>query len=203
MSSSRFPGKVLAPLHGRPILHHVIAAARAVAAVVDVRHIAVATSTQPSDDPLAAYASVLGVTVVRGPLDHVLERFRQCARLFGTEWIVRLSADSPLVDPFVIEHVMQARLERAYDVVTTVFPRTFPKGQNVEAIRTSALLALRDTELTDDDREHVTAFFYRHPDRFLIRNIESNGPAPGDRSVAVDTLDDLRRLERLAPRATA
>jgi spore coat polysaccharide biosynthesis protein SpsF len=200
MSSSRFPGKVLAPLHGRPILHHVIAAARAVAGV---RHVAVATSTQPSDDPLAAYASVLGVTVVRGPLDDVLERFRQCARLFGTEWIVRLSADSPLVDPFVIEHVMQARLEHAYDVVTTVFPRTFPKGQNVEAIRTSALLALRDTELTDDDREHVTAFFYRHPDRFLIRNIESNEPAPGDRSVAVDTLDDLRRLERLAPGATA
>jgi spore coat polysaccharide biosynthesis protein SpsF len=200
MNSSRFPGKVLAPLHGRPILHHVIAAARAVA---DVRHVAVATSTQPSDDPLAAYASVLGVTVVRGPLDDVLERFRQCARLFGTEWIVRLSADSPLVDPCVIERVMQARLEHACDIVTTVFPRTFPRGQNVEAIRASALLALRDAELTDDDREHVTAFFYRHPDRFQIRNIESDEPAPEDRSVAVDTLDDLRRLERLAPRATA
>ena len=98
---------------------------------------------------------------------------------------------------------MQARLERAYDVVTTVFPRTFPKGQNVEAIRTSALLALRDAELTDDDREHVTAFFYRHPDRFLIRNVESGDPSPGDRSVAVDTLEDLRRLEQLAPRPTA
>jgi spore coat polysaccharide biosynthesis protein SpsF len=206
MSSSRFPGKVLAPLHGRPILYHVIAAARSVPAVVarnEVQHVAVATSTEPSDDPLAAYANMLGVAVVRGPLDDVLERFRECARLFGTEWLVRLSADSPLVDPLIIERVLQARREQVYDLVTTVFPRTFPKGQNVEAIRTSALLSLPDAELTDEDREHVTTFFYRHPDRFLIRNIESNQLPPEEGSVAVDTLDDLRRLERLAPRTTA
>jgi spore coat polysaccharide biosynthesis protein SpsF len=200
MTSSRFPGKVLAPFHGQPIVHHVITAARSVA---DVRYLAIATSIEPSDDPLAAYASMLGVSVVRGPLDDVLERFRQCARLFDTEWIVRLSADSPLVDPFVIERVLDARRENAYDLVTTVFPRTFPRGQNVEAIRRSALLSLPDAELTVEDREHVTAFFYRHPDRFLIRNVESNEPLPGDRSVAVDTLDDLRRLEQLAPRPTA
>ena len=194
MSSSRFPGKVLASLHGQPILQHVVAAARS---VVDIRNIVVATSVDPSDDPVSAYAKMLGVAVVRGPLEDVLERFRECARQVGTEWIGRLNADSPLLDPLIIARVLEARLEDAYDLVTTVFPRTFPKGQNVELIRVSTLMSLGDDELTAGDREHVTAFFYRHPERFLIRNVESGSPALAGDSVAVDTIDDLRRLEQL------
>jgi spore coat polysaccharide biosynthesis protein SpsF (cytidylyltransferase family) len=58
-------------------------------------------------------------------------------------------------------------------------------------------MSLGDDELTAGDREHVTAFFYRHPERFLIRNVESSSPALAGDSVAVDTIDDLRRLEQL------
>ena len=191
------PGKVLAPLRGRPILAHVVAA---VAAVVKVDDIIVATSIEPSDDPVAAYAGVLGVGVVRGPLDDVLERFRLCVRREKREWIGRVNADSPLLDPLIVAEVIAARNGGGpCDLITTVFPRTFPRGQNVELIRSAALLALPDGELTTADREHVTAFFYRHADRFKIHNIESPMPNAADTSLAVDTLDDLRRLEQGAP----
>ena len=196
MSSARFPGTVLASLHGTPILAHVL---NRLALAVPLGNILVATSDQPSDDPVAAYAPTLGVEVVRGPLDDVLERFRMCARLRPRQWIGRVNADSPLLDAAVVRRVLEARSGEPADLVTTVFPRTFPVGQNVELIRTDALLRLRDDELTSEDREHVTRFFYRHPDRFSIRNIESGQPTrPGD-SLAVDTLDDLRRLEKLLP----
>jgi spore coat polysaccharide biosynthesis protein SpsF len=195
MSSSRFPGKVLASLNGTPILAHVL---NRLALATPLTEVLVATSDRRSDDPVAAYAPTLGVEVVRGPLDDVLERFRVCARLRRREWIGRVNADSPLLDAAVVRRVLEARAGEPVDLVTTVFPRTFPIGHNVELIRTDALMRLRDDELTPEDREHVTRFFYRHPDRFSIRNIES-GEEPGSgESLAVDTLDDLRRLEKLS-----
>jgi spore coat polysaccharide biosynthesis protein SpsF len=200
MTSARFPGKVLAPLHGIPILAHVI---NQVAATTPRESIFVATSDQSSDDPVAAYAPTLRVGVVRGPLADVLERFRMCARLRPVEWIGRISADSPLLEPGVVRRVLDARVGESADLITTVFPRTFPAGQNVELIRAGSLMRLPDGELTADDREHVTAFFYRHPRRFSIRNVESTQPSGSAASLAVDTLDDLRRLEKLSPVRTA
>src|SRR4051795_7145095 len=123
MSSARFPGKVLASLHGTPILAHVLQRVALAAPLADVL---VATSDQRSDDPVAAYAPTLGVDVVRGPLDDVLERFRMCARQRGVAWIGRGSADSTMLDPAVLGRVLEARHDDTADIVTTVFPRTFP-----------------------------------------------------------------------------
>jgi spore coat polysaccharide biosynthesis protein SpsF len=193
MSSSRFPGKVLAPLRGEPVLRHVVRTAQT---VEGARGIVVATSTEPSDDPVAVYAASLGVSVVRGPLDDVLERFRSCARLYPADWLMRINGDSPMLPAGILARVLAARDGGRWDLVTTVFPRTFAPGQNVELIRTSTLLALADGRLTPADREHVTAFFYRNADEFLIRNVECDS-AERASSYAVDTLDDLRRLDQL------
>ena len=195
MSSARFPGKVLASLNGIPILARVV---NQLAEAVSRHDIVVATSDQPSDDPIAAYAPTLGVDCFRGPLDDVLERFRACARTRGREWVGRVSADSPLLDADVVRRVLDARATGRADLITTAFPRTFPAGQNVELIRADSLLRLPDEELTAEDREHVTAFFYRHAARFVIHNIESRGPVVPGESLAVDTLEDLRRLEKLS-----
>jgi spore coat polysaccharide biosynthesis protein SpsF len=84
------------------------------------------------------------------------------------------------------------------DVVTTIFPRTFPSGQNTELIRTEALRAIDMTALTDHDREHVTPCFYRHPERFGIVNVSSGSPSLAALSFAVDSPEDLHRLEASA-----
>ena len=156
-----------------------------------------ATSDQASDDPLAAYAATLGVSVFRGTLDDVLGRFQACATKHPSDWILRVCADSPLLDPAVIQLLLAAPRDD-FDVVTTTSPRTFPKGQNVELIRSSALLALPDAELTPDDREHVTPFFYRHPERYRVLNVQSDDPGLAQASLVVDTLEDLQRLEALS-----
>jgi len=191
MSSQRFPGKVLAPFRGEPVLAHVV---RAVSAVIERDRIVILTSDIPADDPLAAYIDTLGVQCFRGPHHDVFERFRLCAVQQPAEWVLRISADSPLLDPAILRRVVDAAAPE-WDLVTTIWPRTFPKGQNAELIRTTALLGVPRHELTDNDREHVTAFFYRASDRFRIRSIESGDPRLADRNLAVDTVDDLRRLE--------
>ncbi len=196
MSSRRFPGKVLAPFRGRPLISHVVnAVTRALPSAMAV----VVTSTEASDDPLATYARSLGVPVFRGPLVDVFQRFRDGLQLFPCEWLMRVSGDSPLLDPRILRAVVDrvSSPTPSIDLVTTTFPRSFPNGQNAELMRTDTLRSIDQDALTDHDREHVTPYFYRNPDRFGILNVSSGSPSLAGMSLAVDSPDDLARLEAL------
>jgi spore coat polysaccharide biosynthesis protein SpsF len=192
MSSRRFPGKVLAPFRGRPIIWHVLD--RVARALPEVPRVVV-TSTDPSDDPLAAYLASIEVACFRGPLDDVFERFRLAARDRGAKWLLRICADSPLLDAHVLTAVVGA-FDPALDLVTTTAPRTFPKGHNAELINAQTFAAIAASELDDEDREHVTRFLHRNRERFRVKNVESGDPALAQQELAVDTIEDLHRLER-------
>jgi spore coat polysaccharide biosynthesis protein SpsF len=189
MSSRRFPGKVLAPFRGEPIVVHVV---RAAGAAVGDANVVVVTSDEPSDDPLAAYLGSIGVACFRGPLDDVAERFRLCARAHPCDWVLRLSADSPLLDPDELAAVVRAAGE-GIDVASTAISEGDTHGRNAELVRTSALLELDPAELSDHDREHVTPFFYAHPERFRLLPVEL--PPRDGGPLTVDTVADLARLE--------
>lgn len=196
MLSRRFPGKVLAPYRGRPIIRHVMASVEM--AFGDRVALTVLMSVESSDDPLAAYLDHLGVDVFRGSLNDVFDRFRQCLAERPCTWMLRLNADSPLLRPDVLRLVAQKPLEVDCDLITTTFPRTFPSGQNAELIRSEVFRDIPTRELDAGDREHVTQFYYRHASRFRITNIESSNPSWSALSLAVDTPDDLYRLEHLS-----
>lgn len=197
MSSRRFPGKALAPFRGEPMIRHVVTAVRQ---AVPSCPIVVATSTQSTDDPLVAYLQTLGITVFRGELDDVFGRFRDCLDVFPCDWVLRVCADSPLLHPRVVQAVVDRARQSAwdFDLVTTVFPRTFPRGQNAELIQAETFRSVDVDALSDDDREHVTPYFYRHADRFRIVNVTSGAPDLASMSLAVDNLQDLQRLEASA-----
>jgi spore coat polysaccharide biosynthesis protein SpsF len=190
MSSRRFPGKVLAPFRGRPIIWHVLD--RVMKALPDIPRL-VLTSNEPSDDPLAAYLADLDQPCFRGPLDDVLERFRLAAKQVDAQFLLRICSDSPLLDDRVLKAVVAAH-DPALDLITTTQPRTFPKGNNAELINAATLAAV--TDLDAEDREHVTRVFHRQPQRFKIKNVESGDPSLAALELAVDTIEDLRRLER-------
>jgi spore coat polysaccharide biosynthesis protein SpsF len=194
MTSTRFPGKALAPLHGVPLIAHVINRARA---VFDDEKIVVATSVDASDDPLHAFVESLGVRVFRGPLDDVFERFRRCAAAAEAGWAVRINGDSPMMSRGVLQAVLAAATEDI-DLVTTIAPRTLPKGQNPEAVRAAALATVDPAALTADEREHVTAYFYRRAGQYRIRNIGTTRRDLAALNLSVDTAADLARLETMS-----
>lgn len=191
MSSQRFPGKVLAPFRGRPLIHHVLTRVRQ---AFPERTCVVVTSGEASDDPLCAYLPQLDCAFVRGPLNDVVRRFELAWQRCPADWILRICADSPLQSLFVLQAI--DRLPRAgQDLLTTTWPRSFPRGQNVELIRAEALRSLARENLEPADREHVTRWFYRHPDRYQIANLASGRPELAEVSLAVDEVADLQRLE--------
>lgn len=193
MSSARLPGKMLAPLAGRPMIAQVMDRLRE-AGLAD--RTVLVTSTDPTDDPLADYvASRLRLPVFRGALDDVLARFQAAVRAHPAAWIVRLSGDSPALDGALVRRIAEFADDEC-DLVSNVVRRTFPPGQSVECIRAATLLRVDGAVLGADDREHVMPYFYR-PGVCRVRAVASADPACAAQRLVVDTLDDLRAMAAL------
>jgi len=192
MSSARFPGKMLAPFRGRPLIAQVLERFREGGLRSQV---VVLTSVDPTDDPLADFvADRCGVPVFRGELDNVVGRFQAALVDYPCEWFVRISGDSPLVDAALVQ-AMIGWADRDYDVVSNVVRRTFPPGQSVECVRSEVFCALRSGDLTPNQREHVTKVFYDRPDAWRMRSVVCAEPQWAGVRMVVDQLDDLRVLE--------
>ena len=153
MKSARVPGKVLRQLAGRPLLGHLLDRLCTLG-----MPLVVATSDDRSDDAIASFCVAEGVAVHRGPLDDVAARFVGAARERGIDPIVRVSGDSPLLDPAIVRRALE--LWEPGLLVTNVRPRSFPTGQSVEVFE---LAALERAELTPEAREHVTTHAPRAP----------------------------------------
>jgi spore coat polysaccharide biosynthesis protein SpsF len=191
MSSTRLPGKVLRPILGRPMIALQVERLRR---SKRLGRIVVATSTGPEDDPLADYAQSLGLTVFRGDLADVLDRFHGALAAHGDgEHLVRLTADCPLADPEVIDAVIARHLETCADYTANTEGRTFPKGLDVEVCRVSALEAAWREARDPYEREHVTPFLYRHPERFKQAAVTRDPPQRY--RWTVDTPEDLAFVE--------
>lgn len=195
-SSARLPGKVLRPLKGRPMLGWLLGR---MLSVPEAGCVVVATSDQAEDDAVAACAREAGVLVHRGPLEDVLGRFAGAAAAFALDPVVRVSGDSPLLDPAIVSQALRLYAEGGADLVTNVLVRSFPKGQSVEVIGAAALRACADEARDPAAREHVTPYLYAHAGRFRIRNFALH-PGAADMRLCVDTEEDFARMEAVASR---
>jgi spore coat polysaccharide biosynthesis protein SpsF len=194
MTSRRFPGKVLAPLDGIPVIAHVLSH---VCETVPRERVILATSEDSTDDPLAAYVETcVGLTVFRGSLENVFVRFQDCLREHSFEWFIRICGDSPTIDSGLLAWMME-RASDSCDLLTNVGRRTFPTGQSIEIVRRRTFLGVEAENLTSEEREHATLHFYRFPEQYRILNVSSGDVSLSQRRLVVDTLEDLRALERI------
>ncbi len=195
MGSSRLPGKVLLPLAGRPVIWHVVTRSRGSRLAGEV---ALATSTSGGDDALALWAGENAVPVFRGSEDDVLSRIVGAARAFGFDAVARVTADCPLMDPALIDLTVEKFLAVGVDVACNVVHRTFPRGLDVEVLTLQALERASAAGLTSFHREHVTPFFYEHPELFRILSVEDPaGLNRDDLRICLDTHEDYELLKAL------
>ncbi len=190
--STRLPGKVFADIAGRTMLERVTERTRR-AALVD--EIWIATTTEPADDVIASWCSGRAIPVYRGSVDDVLSRYAAIARQNTADAIVRITSDCPMIDPDVIDAVVADFHRGGADYVSNTLVRSWPRGLDVETIRPAALLAAGAEAEEDYERAHVTAFLYRRPERFVLRNVP--GPDRGDARWTVDTPADLELVRAM------
>lgn len=196
--STRLPGKVLAPIAGMPMLELLLR--RLTPLAVDA--LVVATTAYERDDPIEEIAQRLGVPVVRGTEHDVLARFGLALDEHPAPTVVRLTADCPLTDPGIVAAVLDRHRASGAAYTSNVLPRSFPKGLDVEVIAADALRAAIDEATDPVEREHVTPFVYRRPERFPLANLRSGLRLAGERWT-VDTAADLEWVRHAVERAGA
>jgi spore coat polysaccharide biosynthesis protein SpsF len=216
MAASRLPGKVLLDIAGQPMLARVLARARW-ARTLDL--VAVATTIDPSDNPVEAWCREHETPFFRGDMFDVLDRFYQAARKFEAEVIVRITADCPVIDPVLIDETVQvlqssivnrkSKIDFSCNRLPPPWTRTYPIGLDVEVCTFAALERASKEATEKHQREHVMPYLYEgvqldalHVARgtskhgFKIAQL-NHDPDYGALRWTVDTPEDLELMRRV------
>ncbi|MEX1027535.1 MAG: glycosyltransferase family protein [Candidatus Paceibacterota bacterium] len=193
VGSTRLPRKVLLDLGGQSVLSRVI---ERMQHCRHVDQVVVATTDHALDDAIVEEAHRCQTTVVRGSEADVLDRYYQAAVHVGATDVIRITADCPLIDPILIDRLIQQFHGRRaagtpLDYLSNVHPRTFPRGLDAELFTTDALRTAHREAVATFEREHVTPFFFLNPDRFRM----DNHAQQVDHSALRWTLDEPADLE--------
>ena len=186
MSSSRLPGKILAEIAGQPMLQRVFTRTSRASTVTETIF---ATTTDPSDDPVAEYCDFSGIPCTRGSLYDVLDRYYQTARQAKADFVVRITADCPVMDPALIDDVVNILLEGENDFVCNRLPppwhRTYPIGLDVEACTFNVLEKAWYEAREPQHREHAMPYFYEGVELIRQSRTLETGTSPRGYTIAI------------------
>jgi spore coat polysaccharide biosynthesis protein SpsF len=185
IGSTRLPGKVLRLLMGKTILAHVIDRCIAIPSVDEV---IVATSTVTGDEAIYEEAIIQGVRCYRGSETHVLNRYYEAARLVQADVIIRITSDCPLLDPTIVEQLIQHFKQTNCDYARIGLD-VFPRGLDAEIFTMNALEIAYRNATSEFDQEHVTTYIQNHRDEFLFE-IFREGDNCSQYRLTLDTPED-------------
>lgn len=197
-SSSRLPGKALKELCGKPVLTWIIERCRQ---ILPANCVILATSDEPSDNPIAEYATSHNVPCFRGSLNNVAERFYYAAEHFELDYAIRINGDNIFLDIDLLNEIISISNKKTFDFISNVHKRTFPKGMSVESIRVSYYKSLLPTiNLSSYYQEHVTILLYEMADKEIFNNFyfvyNTTFPKAAGIQLALDTLTDFQLAEQ-------
>lgn len=197
MASSRLPGKVMKEICGEPMLAWVVNRTRQ---AINIGEILVATTMDPSDDVIASFCTSSGIPFFRGDPHDVLDRYYQAALKTNADPIVRITADCPMIDPFLIDQMLEMFISQKVDFIANRLPppfhRTFPIGLDVEICSFQALERAWMLARESFEREHVMPYIYTHEDQFKIHVVNAERDY-GSLRWTVDTPQDLEFAKKV------
>ena len=193
MGSSRLPGKALMKSDsGKPLLYYVINQLRYCS---KIKNLVIATTTNQEDDEIEKFANNNSVNVFRGKEKDVLDRYFQCAKKYSFSTIVRITDDCPLIDPQIVDKVIEQFFSENCDFATNTLTRTFPIGTDVEVFSFSALNNAWENAQLPSEREHVTPYL-RNKENYKIINVENDKNISNLR-LTVDRIEDVELIKQI------
>lgn len=193
-SSSRLPRKVLRPLMGRAMILRELDRLKE---CCEITQLVLATSIDPSDDELAQTVEAAGYDVYRGSLDDVLGRYYHCAQRYMPTHVVRLTGDCPVIDPHIVDRVIAQHVAKRNDYTSTT--ERFPDGLDTEVMTYAALEKAYQEAALPSEREHVTLYIRRHPERFRVGTVDC-AEDYGAMRWTVDEPQDFALIEKIYER---
>ena len=165
MGSSRLPNKIMFEVLNKPLIAWMVSRARFSS---HIDEIVIATTKNKSDDVIEKWANEEGIRIYRGSESDVLDRYYKCAVFCQAEIIIRLTSDCPLIDPEIIDSMLQLYKENNFDYISNSepYPSSWPDGMDVSIFNMPSLQTAWKKANLPSEREHVTFYFWKNPNLF-------------------------------------
>ena len=196
MNSKRLPGKTMKIIKNKPVLFYVLSRLKK---SKFLKKIVVLTSTKKTDNIIVKYCEDNNVQVLRGELNNVAKRFVKAIKYFKTNSFVRITGDSPNIDPNLVDRLITKFKKNNYDLVTNCKKKTFPKGQSIEVLNSKVFLKVFKILKRKKYLEHITSFFYDNEEKFKIYSL-SNKIFYRKKNLSIDNHYDLKKFNRYLSR---
>jgi spore coat polysaccharide biosynthesis protein SpsF len=189
MTSTRLPGKVLKECMGKSMMELMIERVRQ---CDTINEIIIATTTNQTDDPLEDLARRLNVKIHRGSEEDVVQRVVDAHRSVGSEIVVQLTGDCPLIDPDVVDIIVRFYRMNKFDYVGNAVVRSYPIGLDTQVSSFAILEKSLELAKTESEREHLYYTIYSRPHQFKLYHMV--GPHEliwPELRLTLDTQEDL------------
>jgi spore coat polysaccharide biosynthesis protein SpsF len=201
MGSNRLPGKVLMPILGKPMLWHIVGRVRSVPSIDQVL---VAVPADESNEVLRRFCADNNIALFAGSETDVLDRYYQAAQQSKADPVIRVTADCPIVDPQLIERLIQTYKSGKYDHIGVAAGAgaerlgkgRFPDGLDAECFGFSALDRTWHDATDPRDREHVTRYIWNNKEIFRCGELTADVVYPKLR-LTVDHLEDFALVTKI------
>lgn len=190
MSSKRLPGKVLKKIKKKEILKFLINRLKARLKNIDI---IVLTSKNYTDKKIVSFCKRNKYKYQTGPLYNVFSRFKQSLKNSNVDGFVRITGDSPLLNINLLKKMVLLFKKNKYDIVTNVFPRSYPIGQSAELIKKKVFMNVDEKKLNKFEKEHIFQYFYKNSKKYKIYNF-SNYKDFSHKNLSINTKLDLIKL---------
>ena len=167
--SKRFPNKVLSKIGDKNLIEHVIFQIKK---TKFKKKIIISTSNKVADRSIFEIAKFNNCLTFRGSERNVLKRFFYTATKFKLGTIIRISADSPFIDPKIIENAYEIFRSKNFDYVSNIINPSYPKGMSVEIFNYDCLKKTFENATSASNKEHVTEYMYKKNNFFKIKNFK-------------------------------
>ncbi len=195
-ASTRLPGKIFLPLVGEPLLVRMVERVRAAKLVGEV---VVASTTDSVDDRTEELCRVNNTPCYRGHPTDLLDRHFRCAKSRNADVVLKVPSDCPLIDPSVIDRVIERFLSVQVDYASNLHPASYPDGQDVEVIAFPALERAWTRADKNFEREHTTPYIWERPEEFRLLNVlwETGEDLSMTHRLTIDYPDDYEAINQI------
>ncbi len=194
-NSRRLPGKILREINDKPILQYIY---ERIKEVVPSDNIVIATSDEPTDEPIAEFCKLNNYQLYRGSLNNVAERFLHCAQHYSFDYATRINGDNLFVDIPTLREMVEIAQTNKFDFISNVKNRTFPKGMSIEMVKTSYYKKQYQVFSDPEHFEHVTLYFYNHDkNQNFYYHYNTKVPQAAGIQMAIDTKEDFIFMEKI------
>lgn len=172
MNSKRLPGKVMMKICGKPVIEHIFHRLKQCS---NLDQIVISTGSYDENKEIHEFAKKSNILLYSGSEDDVIDRIFNTAKTYDSDFVVRITADCPFVDPKIIDRMVLFHHQNSqkYDIIVNNKPPTFPHGLDVEVSSFDIIQKMWSQIKEPELREWFPLFIKKNPKMFRIHNISN------------------------------